>query len=56
MQLHWEPKVPVRVGLAKAIAYFAKELAESGEIIPTGSDPSKPNKVGRSASQAGSHR
>lgn len=43
MQLNWEPKVPVRVGLAKAIAYFAKELEESGEIVPTGSDPTKPN-------------
>ena len=29
--LGWEPRVPVRDGLAKAIAYFAKELAASGE-------------------------
>ena len=41
--LGWEPKVPVRVGLTRAIAYFAKELQESGEIVPTGSDPTKPN-------------
>ena len=43
LQLGWEPKVPVRVGLTRAIAYFAKELQESGEIVPTGSDPTKPN-------------
>ena len=30
--LGWEPRVPVREGLAKAIAYFAKELAASGAI------------------------
>jgi UDP-glucuronate decarboxylase len=42
-KLGWEPRVPVRVGLAKAISYFAKELEESGEIVPTGSDPTKPN-------------
>ena len=44
MQLGWEPRVPVREGLAKAIAYFSKELAASGEIVPTGPDASKPQK------------
>jgi len=43
-QLGWEPRVPVREGLAKAIAYFSKELAASGEIVPTGPDASKPQK------------
>lgn len=41
-QLGWEPKVPVREGLAKAIEYFRKELEDSGEIIPTGPIPAKP--------------
>ena len=38
----WSPKVPVREGLSKAIAYFRKELEMSGEIIPTGPDASRP--------------
>merc|ERR1711871_1077498 len=38
----WSPKVPVREGLTKAIAYFRKELEMSGEIIPTGPDASRP--------------
>ena len=41
-ELGWSPKVPVRVGLAKTIEYFRQELAQSGEIIPTGPDASKP--------------
>ena len=41
-QLNWEPRVPVREGLAKAIEYFRKELEDSGEIIPTGPLASKP--------------
>ena len=44
LHLGWEPRVAVRDGLAKAIAYFAKELAASGEIVPTGPDASKPQK------------
>lgn len=32
----WSPKVPVKVGLAKAIEYFSQELRETGEVIPTG--------------------
>jgi UDP-glucuronate decarboxylase len=42
-ELGWEPRVRVEDGLAKAIAYFKKELEESGEIQPTGSNPSKPH-------------
>lgn len=41
-ELGWEPRVPVRVGLEKAVAYFAKELEESGEIVPTGPDAARP--------------
>lgn len=41
-EIGWSPKVPVRVGLAKTIEYFRQELAQSGEIIPTGPDASKP--------------
>eukprot|EP00596_Hydrurales_sp_CCMP1899_P007164 CAMPEP_0119039986 /NCGR_PEP_ID=MMETSP1177-20130426/9768_1 /TAXON_ID=2985 /ORGANISM="Ochromonas sp, Strain CCMP1899" /LENGTH=405 /DNA_ID=CAMNT_0007004577 /DNA_START=124 /DNA_END=1341 /DNA_ORIENTATION=- len=41
--LGWEPKVPVRDGLTKAIAYFSKVLLEGGEIVPSGSDPSRPH-------------
>lgn len=43
-QLGWQPVVHVRDGLSKTIAYFAKELEEGGEIIPTGPDASKPQK------------
>ncbi|CAE7382384.1 Uxs1, partial [Symbiodinium microadriaticum] len=43
-RIGWSPQVPVRVGLAKAIEYFRKELENSGEIIPTGPDASRPNK------------
>lgn len=41
-KLGWSPKVPVRVGLAKTIEYFKSELLQTGEIIPTGPDASKP--------------
>lgn len=41
-KIGWAPKVPVREGLTKAIAYFRKELEASGEIIPTGPDASRP--------------
>mmetsp|Transcript_16797 Transcript_16797/g.23108 ORF Transcript_16797/g.23108 Transcript_16797/m.23108 type:complete len:423 (+) Transcript_16797:93-1361(+) len=41
-RIGWKPVVPVRVGLAKAIEYFRKELQESGEIVPTGPDASRP--------------
>ena len=41
-QIGWKPVVPVKIGLTKAIEYFRAELLESGEIIPTGPDASKP--------------
>jgi len=41
-ELGWEPKVAVKDGLAKTIAYFRKVLEESGEIIPTGPGAVKP--------------
>lgn len=41
-QIGWSPKVPVRDGLNKAIAYFRQELLLSGEIIPTGPIASRP--------------
>mmetsp|Transcript_41460 Transcript_41460/g.74727 ORF Transcript_41460/g.74727 Transcript_41460/m.74727 type:complete len:563 (-) Transcript_41460:176-1864(-) len=41
-ELEWEPKVTVKEGLQKTIAYFSRVLEESGEIIPTGQEASKP--------------
>lgn len=41
-QLGWQPVVPVKIGLTKAIDYFRQELEASGEIIPTGPLASKP--------------
>lgn len=41
-KLGWQPAVPVRVGLSKAIDYFRKELEDSGEIVPTGPNAAKP--------------
>lgn len=41
-RIGWQPVVPVRVGLAKAIEYFSQELQDSGEIVPTGPLASKP--------------
>uniref|UniRef100_A0A7S2KQG0 UDP-glucuronate decarboxylase n=1 Tax=Skeletonema marinoi TaxID=267567 RepID=A0A7S2KQG0_9STRA len=41
-ELDWEPVVQVKEGLQKTIAYFSRVLEESGEIIPTGQDASKP--------------
>jgi UDP-glucuronate decarboxylase len=41
-ELGWRPHYAVRNGLAKAIEYFRKELQESGEIIPTGPNASRP--------------
>jgi len=41
-ELNWEPKVTVKEGLQKTIAYFSRVLDEAGEIIPTGQDASKP--------------
>ena len=41
-ELGWEPKVAVKDGLAKTIAYFRKVIEETGEIIPTGPGAVKP--------------
>ena len=41
-ELNWEPKVTVKEGLEKTIAYFSRVLDESGEIIPTGQEASRP--------------
>lgn len=38
----WQPKVHVKDGLEKTIAYFSGVLRETGEIIPTGPGASKP--------------
>lgn len=46
-KLGWRPRVNVRDGLAKTIAYFRRELEESGEIRPTGPMASKPHSMGR---------
>ncbi|KAL3779505.1 hypothetical protein ACHAW5_010634 [Stephanodiscus triporus] len=49
-ELGWEPRVTVKEGLQKTIAYFSRVLEESGEIIPTGQEASKPKpKVAASA-------
>ncbi|KAL7537266.1 hypothetical protein ACHAWF_005712 [Thalassiosira exigua] len=41
-ELNWQPKVKVEEGLKKTIAYFSKVLDESGEIIPTGQEATRP--------------
>ena len=41
-ELEWSPRVSVKEGLQKTIAYFSRVLEESGEIIPTGQEASKP--------------
>lgn len=41
-ELNWEPKVTVKEGLQKTIAYFSRVLEEAGEIIPTGQEASRP--------------
>mmetsp|Transcript_30342 Transcript_30342/g.72189 ORF Transcript_30342/g.72189 Transcript_30342/m.72189 type:complete len:564 (+) Transcript_30342:92-1783(+) len=41
-ELKWEPKVTVKEGLQQTIAYFSQVLKESGEIIPTGQEASRP--------------
>lgn len=41
-ELNWQPKVTVEEGLKKTIAYFSKVLDETGEIIPTGQEASRP--------------
>jgi len=44
-KIGWEPKVTVKEGLIKTIAYFQSELDKNGEIIPTGSDAVRPRAV-----------
>ena len=46
-QLNWEPKVPVREGLSKAVEYF-RTVLEDGEIVPTGPSAAKPQSKHRS--------
>mmetsp|Transcript_24889 Transcript_24889/g.59934 ORF Transcript_24889/g.59934 Transcript_24889/m.59934 type:complete len:560 (+) Transcript_24889:77-1756(+) len=41
-ELGWEPRVTVKEGLQQAIAYFSRVLEESGEIVPTGQEASRP--------------
>jgi len=43
-ELDWEPKVTVKEGLQKTMAYFSRVLEEAGEIIPTGPEASKPKR------------
>lgn len=41
-ELGWQPRVNVDEGLGKTVAYFTNELRETGEIIPTGPEASRP--------------
>mmetsp|Transcript_29876 Transcript_29876/g.63362 ORF Transcript_29876/g.63362 Transcript_29876/m.63362 type:complete len:568 (-) Transcript_29876:142-1845(-) len=41
-ELNWQPRITVKEGLQKTIAYFGRVLEESGEIIPTGQEASRP--------------
>lgn len=41
-ELDWEPRITVKEGLQKTIAYFSRVLEEAGEIIPTGQEASRP--------------
>ena len=43
--LGWAPQWPVHDGLRKTVDYFASELREAGEIVPTGPDAAKPRPV-----------
>ena len=45
-EIGWQPVVPVKEGLRKTIEYFRNELSETGEIIPTGPDAARPQKMG----------
>lgn len=48
-ELDWEPRWSVRDGLKKAIDYFKKELEETGGIVPTGPQASRPKNAARSS-------
>jgi len=41
-EIGWSPQVRVDEGLRKTIEYFRGELQQTGEIIPTGPDASRP--------------
>jgi len=41
-KIGWQPQVAVDEGIRKTIDYFRKELMDTGEIIPTGPDASRP--------------
>jgi len=45
-ELGWSPKYEVKEGLKNTIEYFASVLKESGEIVPTGPQASKPKNAG----------
>jgi UDP-glucuronate decarboxylase len=42
-ELGWSPTVSVHDGLLKTIQYFAEELKQGGEVIPTGPRAARPN-------------
>lgn len=39
--LHWQPKVAVKTGIKKTIAYFREQLKKTGEFSPI-----KPDELG----------
>ena len=45
-EIGWAPRVGVEEGLRKAIEYFRQELSDTGEIVPTGPDASRPKPSG----------
>ena len=42
-ELGWSPTVSVHDGLLKTIQYFAEELKQGGEVIPTRPRAARPN-------------
>lgn len=45
-ELGWMPRVKVMEGLRKTVDYFRKELEQTGEIVPTGPQASRPKPHG----------
>jgi UDP-glucuronate decarboxylase len=41
-QIGWSPQVTVDEGLRKTVEYFRNELLQTGEIVPTGPQASRP--------------
>jgi UDP-glucuronate decarboxylase len=39
--LKWEPKVPLREGLERTIAYFDERLRTRGRLLPSGTEPER---------------